>query len=640
MYTLAKTMYLHWKTFADVCLFCFVMFYTIEPPPTQEGSQQPLQSPPPIPVSFSINENIQTAFTRLSAAVTTGITNANFSTLQRAAFETARYPYMALKSHDIIPILKGAQSFDNLCTSLADSPYWNFLDTRILEAMAAASMIPAAQESIENFKKTFFGMTLSEAAPYFPVRVRPKLDHTIMREVLHKDPNQMTIGDLHKHRFFIEMEITKKPDSCTISWIVIGSVIIEWQIHVDLVYQVYSASKSKLALQSVTHLSIPAVIRWAELPILWRGQEVTHIGPFKDFTNRLSNPLPEGLEWTTLSTDDIDEIVELFDHTYNGVINKNAIQWNFSHPNYMSEFVFGVRESSSKKLVWAYWCIPHHISIKGQLLPVVELEAAVYYGAPDELFNVVTREAMRRVNKFGISQSVLILSTQIIRPTITLSLWMYNFLCSSHPLPYNSPRTAGLRKMTLKDVPSTMALFNQEMSHFEIGHVFQTEKEFIHYFLGPSIPGYIITYVVEDPVNGNITDMFAFRLPSFNNVNDKMGKCATVSVIVNTTTPTRQLITDLLVCAKQEQVDILSTHQYGLARCNFENLLVRHYLSVHWHIFNYSYPEVDEESCCVFCSAFVMGIDKRVFEPGFVSETKVMNQQFKEVAQEQRKGET
>ncbi|XP_065918530.1 uncharacterized protein [Dysidea avara] len=322
-----------------------------EPPPTQEGSQQPLQSPPPIPVSFSINENIQTAFTRLSAAVTTGITNANFSTLQRAAFETARSPYMALKSHDIIPILKGAQSFDNLCTSLADSPYWNFLDTRILEAMAAASMIPAAQESIENFKKTFFGMTLSEAAPYFPVRVRPKLDHTIMREVLHKDPNQMTIGDLHKHRFFIEMEITKKPDSCTISWIVIGSVIIEWQIHVDLVYQVYSASKSKLALQSVTHLSIPAVIRWAELPILWRGQEVTHIGPFKDFTNRLSNPLPEGLEWTTLSTDDIDEIVELFDHTYNGVINKNAIQWNFSHPNYMSEFVFGVRESSSKKLV-------------------------------------------------------------------------------------------------------------------------------------------------------------------------------------------------------------------------------------------------------------------------------------------------
>ena len=73
--------------------------------------------------------------------------------------------------------------------------------------------------------------------------------------------------------------------------------------------------------------------------------------------------------------------------------------------------MFGVRESSSKKLVWAIWCVPYHISIKGQSLPVVELQQAIYYGAPykqDELFNVVTREAMRRVNKFGISQSVLI----------------------------------------------------------------------------------------------------------------------------------------------------------------------------------------------------------------------------------------
>ncbi|XP_065917226.1 glycylpeptide N-tetradecanoyltransferase 2-like isoform X2 [Dysidea avara] len=424
------------------------------------------------------------------------------------------------------------------------------------------------------------------------------------------------------------MEVTKKPDSCTISWIVIGSVIIEWQIHVDLVYQVYSALESKLsqlALQSVTHLSIPEVVRWAELPILWRGQEVTHIGPFEDFTKQLLHPLPEGLEWTTLSTDNIDEIMELYDSTYDGVVYKNAIQWNFSHPNYKSEFVFGVRESSSKKLVWALWCIPYHISIKGQSLPVVELQQAIHYGAPykqDELFNVVTREAMRRVNKFGISQSVLILSTQIIRPTITLTIWMYNFLRSSHPLPYNSPRTAGLRKMMLKDVPSAMALFNQEVSHFEIGHVFQTEKEFNHYFLCPSIPGYIITF------------------PSFNNVNDKMGKCATVSVIVNTKTPTRQLITDLLVCAKQEKVDVLSTQQYGLARCNFENLLVHYYQSTHWHIFNYSYPEVDEESCCVFCSIFVIGINKSIFEPGFVTKTKVMNQQFKEMAKDRRKAST
>jgi len=568
--------------------------------------QQPLQSPPP-PVNFSPAENIQTAFTKLSAAVTNAIMYSNFSTLQRAAVETAQSPYMALKSHQIIPILMGAESFQNLCTSLAQSPYWNFLDTRILEAMAAASLIPTAQESVENFKKTFFSMTLSEAAPYFPVRVRSKPDTTIMREVLDKDPNQMTIGDLHKHRFFIEVEITEKPDSCTISSIVIGSVIIEWQIHVDCVYQAHTALENKLsqlALQSVTHISIPEVIRWAELPILWRSQELTHIGPFEELKEKPEKPsynLPEGLEWTALSSDDIDRIMELYDSTYK-IMYQNALSWNFLHPHYKKDFVFGVRESTSKKLVWAIWCVPYHISIKGQLLSVVELQQqGMYYGGKqDELYNAVTREAMKKLKSVGIPQSVISLTTpEIIRPTITLTLWVYNFSLPSYPsLPYNFPKTAGLRKMTPEDVPSALILTNQYTSNFEIGQLFKIEEEFLHYFLCPSIPDYMTTYVVEDPISGNITDLFGFR---FTDINGAVIKSATVSAIVNTKTPTRQLITDLLLCAKQEQVDILGTQQYGLARNNFENLLVHEYEYEYWHVYNYSYPEVDEESCCVFC---------------------------------------
>ena len=499
------------------------MLSTAESSPIQDSPQSPLglsqcplqlpQSPPP-PVSFSPSENIQTAFTKLSAAVTNAIMNSNFSTLQRAAVETVQSPYMALKSRQIIPILMEAQSFQNLCTSLAQSPYWNFLDTRILEAMAAASLIPAAQESVENFKRTFFGMTLSEAAPYFPVRVRPKPDHTIMREVLDKDPTQMTIGDLHRHRFFIEVEITEKPDSCTLSWIMIGSVIIEWQIHVDYVYQAYSALEKKisqLSLQSVTHLSIPEVIRWAELPILWRGQELTHIGPFEDLKKKPSYNLPEGLEWTTLSSDNIEKIMELYDSTYK-IMYKNALPWNFTCPNYKEEFAFGVRESSSKKLVWAIWSVPYHISIKGQSLPIVELQQqGMYFGSKqDELYNAVSREAMKRLKSVGISQSVISLTTpEIIRPTITLTLWVYDFSLSSHPpLPYNSQRTAGLRKMTPEDVPSALSLTNQYTSKFEIGQLFKTEEEFLHFFLCPSIPDYMITYVVEDPINGAITDLF------------------------------------------------------------------------------------------------------------------------------------
>ena len=49
-------------------------------------------------------------------------------------------------------------------------------------------------------------MTLKEAAPYFPI-IKVKPGYTTMHEDLDKDPSQMTISELHKHRFYLETEI-------------------------------------------------------------------------------------------------------------------------------------------------------------------------------------------------------------------------------------------------------------------------------------------------------------------------------------------------------------------------------------------------------------------------------------------------
>ena len=174
---------------------------------------QPLSTP--VPIKFSQSESIANAFTKLSAAVTDIIQHTNFDRLQRACIERARTPTMLHKSNEILPFIKGADSFERLCSMLADTMYWNFLDTRMMEAMATASMIPAAQETIENFKKSFFSMTLKEAAPYFPV-IKVKPNHTELHEDLDRDPSEMTIGELHKHRFYLETEILKTgPDTCT-----------------------------------------------------------------------------------------------------------------------------------------------------------------------------------------------------------------------------------------------------------------------------------------------------------------------------------------------------------------------------------------------------------------------------------------
>ena len=297
---------------------------------------QPISQPLSIPVAmrFSQHESIDDAFTKLSAAVTDIIQHTNFNRLQRACIEKARSPKMLNKSDQIIPIIKAADSFQMLCSKLADTTYWNFLDIRMMEAMATASLIPAAQETIDNFKKVFFSMTLKEAAPYFPV-IPLKSGHITMHEDLDRDPSTMTIGELHKHRFYLETEVIQTgPDTCTICSIKIGSVTIVWQIYIDHIHQAYSSIKSKmhsqLSMYAISYLSIPqAAFVEAKLPLLLRGQEIKQIGPFEQLTNDTTNiqyPLPEGYEWCSVNRDNYEKIVSSYvGYVFFYKINSNGL---------------------------------------------------------------------------------------------------------------------------------------------------------------------------------------------------------------------------------------------------------------------------------------------------------------------------
>ena len=116
----------------------------------------------------------------------------------------------------------------------------------------------------------------------------------------------------------------------------------------------------------------------------------------------------------------------------------------------------------------------------------------------------------------------------------------------------------------------------------------------------------IVTYVVEDPTTGNITDMFSFRIRNDTKYNYRSGK---VSAIVNTKVQTKQFVTDLLLCVKQEQAVSLFTHQFGLKKELFEEglLLNTSFMPpysiktsiINVSFYNYNYPKVDEENMVI-----------------------------------------
>ena len=70
------------------------------------------------------------------------------------------------------------------------------------------------------------------------------------------------------------------------------------------------------------------------------------------------------------------------------------------------------------------------------------------------------------------------------------------------------------------------------------------------------------------------------------------------TILVAVKSPARQLLIDLLVCAKQAKADVLSTSQYGLTNDVFEYLTMTSIW--HCHLLNYQYNEVDESQVCLF----------------------------------------
>ena len=573
------------------------------------------QLPTPVAMTFSGDEDIDYAFTRLSAAVAKMIKHTNLKDLQTALIEKSRSPKMLYKSSQIIPVIKEAQTFEMLRFMLADTTYWNFLDIRMMEAMATASMIPAAQEAIENYKKAFFSMTLKEAAPYFPV-VPVKSGHTTMYEDLDKDidPSQMTIGELHKHRFYLETEVIQTgPDTCTICSIKIGSVTIVWQIHLDNVYQAYISIKGKnsqLKSQAIRHLSIDqAIFLEARLPMLLRGEVVAKNGPIQQCSESGENqpyPLPTGYEWVVLGYDGIDEISEIYDKHSFIAKTKKDLQWIALHPNVQKTLLLGIKDSIQKILIHFIYCVPVTINIGGKVIPMVYLhqqsEQSGSYtpGLQHRLLIAGWKEAMRNLEKVGIYQAYITFAQEtVFKPVVTVPHLIYSYEHSV--LPYQSPKTIGLRIITSKDIPKALALTNQYSLQFEVSQIFQSEEEFSHHFLCPSIPDLVTTYVVEDPVTGDITDMFSFT--AVVSTSPKLSLAQVTAVIV-TKLPAKQLVTDMLIILKQQQFNKVGMFSDIVKRLQLDDLFLdTTFISYHL-LYNYKYGEVDVENFCTFGNFF------------------------------------
>ena len=207
------------------------------------------------------------------------------------------------------------------------------------------------------------------------------------------------------------------------------------------------------------------------------------------------------------------------------------------------------------------------------MLSLVNLQQTVGPDATkqqNKLYNAGIKETMRILGSKGIFQAAIFTKYRVIpKPAITYDV--YSWVPFLQSLPYATPRTVGLRRMKPSDVPKALALTNQYTSQFEIGQVFQSEEEFSHCFLSP-LQDDVTTYVVEESKSGNITDMFSFRTGMFGSLRYNVkGKVAEAIAIVAPTSSAKQLITDLLICAKEQKAYVVILPRFSLKEHYFKD---------------------------------------------------------------------
>ena len=542
-------------------------------------------------MKFSKHWTIDQAYQHLTSSVErVVIQTGDLAQLQRACVRKIKGLGSNLP-RKLIPVIEGTSSINGLLDTLTQSEYWNWFDTRLLEAVTHASGSPEAIKLLDHFRKTYYNTKVSDLVLY-NIEVKPFKHFVTIVEKYNKDPSKLTILDLQKHQYELEQVLDGELVLLTIKT---GCIELTWQIPPELVYRAHTSMKRKhddLSSLAVKSLICEEADIAAGLPILWCGQEigeVADISPIESlpgYVRQEPYSLPQGFQWVALSSSDAEEVVK-FSDKQKLFPSFDTFYFNIMHPKTKCGWQFGIRTTDGK-LVGIVLAYPVCMRIGRVMVMCVVPTTMVHKKYHNKrMWYMLIKELQRRINLVNINHFIGIITSILFQPVTAINVWKYHF---THPtsaqLP-NSPRTPGWRKMTSEDVPSALALVNKYSSQFEIRQVFTSEEEFSHHFLCPAVPNHVFTFVVDNESNRLTGIVRYFVIPG-----DK--STAHITTVISTHFPIRQLITDVMVCTRDNGSTSVTIPQLNLQSDFLSSLAFQQTYFVRYYIYNYKYPQIPE----------------------------------------------
>ena len=198
----------------------------------------------PVPI-FDITEfdNITEAFLFLTSNVSKLLQSGDFCTIRRACIEQTNTPNGVQLSPDMTQKVSTTNSLIVLLDTLALSPYWSWIDLRLLQAIVVASGSTVAKNLLISYKNAVFSKKLMDVLSEVPSKEITDEYYTKIISKFDKKLEEITIFDLLKKKSQLETGIVGlKKGTCALAHIGEGCIEIHWVIPTDYIDRVYKAA--------------------------------------------------------------------------------------------------------------------------------------------------------------------------------------------------------------------------------------------------------------------------------------------------------------------------------------------------------------------------------------------------------------
>jgi len=204
---------------------------------------------------FEEFDDVSDAFITLQTNITFMLMKTHFPSLRRACIAQQKTPKGVKLPDQLETDIKCAQNIDTLLDALVDSPYWSWIDVRLLQAIVRASNIPQALQILKNYKSAVFSKKLIDLLPNAPSKKIKQKFYVKIVTKLEKDASKMTVSDLLEFQFELETVIMDIGQGlCVLGNIKPGCVQVHWYIPTHCMDSAYQSASTRCHMFNDIHL--------------------------------------------------------------------------------------------------------------------------------------------------------------------------------------------------------------------------------------------------------------------------------------------------------------------------------------------------------------------------------------------------